>query len=83
MELVEKARRLLKQAFPRPDKVQLRDEEGLLGVVTSARFQGLDSIDRQQLIWDALDKHLSPEEKKHVVIIIAVTPREEVAHLSN
>jgi stress-induced morphogen len=82
MELVKKAEKLLKQAFPRPDKVKLKDEDGITGVVTSARFRGMSSLDRQELIWDALDRNLTPEERRKIVIVIAVSPEEEIAHTS-
>ena len=82
MELLRKAKKLLRQAFPPPAKVSVKDEDGIIGLVTSSAFRGLDTIDRQDMIWEALDEKLSTEERRRIVIIIAVTPEEEIAHLS-
>lgn len=78
--LLSKVTRVLKQAFPRPDQVDLKDEDGIYGTVISSRFKGKDSNERINLIWDLLEKELLPEERKRVVLIIAVTPEEEIAH---
>ena len=83
MDLARKAKKLLKQAFPPPSKVSIEDDKGLIGLVVSPSFRGLDSIDRQQLVWDALDEKLSPEERKRIVIVVAVTPEEETMHLAS
>jgi acid stress-induced BolA-like protein IbaG/YrbA len=80
--MVRKVKRLLKEAFPDPDRVQVRDEDGVIGIVTSERFNGLDVIDRQNMIWAAIEKGLTVDEKRRVLTIVAVTPREELAHTS-
>lgn len=78
--LIKKIRRSLRQLFPPPDRVRLRDEDGIIGVVVSKRFEGLESLDRINMIWDHLEKELTSEERKQIVIILAVTPFEEMAH---
>jgi hypothetical protein len=81
MALMRKLKRILKEAFPPPAKIRLRDEDGIIGVVTSARFRNMDSMDRQDLLQDILLKHgLSAEEMRRILIIVAVTPEEETAH---
>lgn len=80
--LSRKVTRLLQKTFTPPDKVSLKNEDGILGVVISSRFRGLDSIDRVNWIWDVLEKNLSTAEVRKVVSIIAVTPEEEIAHTS-
>ena len=82
MELLKKTTKLLRQAFPPPARINLKDEDGIMGVVVSSRFEGLEGLDRQNLLWDVLDKKLTPEERRRVVIIVAVTPKEEIAHTS-
>jgi hypothetical protein len=77
VDLLAKARKLLKEAFPPPAKILVEENTGISGVVTSARFHGMDFRDRQELLWQALDKKLSPNERKHVSIILAFTPEEE------
>lgn len=71
---------LLREAFPPPDVISLRDEDGIIGVITSSRFSAKDSIDRQSMIWDVLDRHMAPEQRRQIVIIVAVTPEEEIAY---
>ncbi len=44
---LRKLRRILEERFPAPDKVELRGEDGIIGVVTSRRFRRLDAMQRQ------------------------------------
>jgi hypothetical protein len=37
-------------------------------------------MQRQNLIHDILATHLNAEERRHVLLIVAVTPEEEVAN---
>jgi hypothetical protein len=76
---LRKLKRILEERFPLPDKVNLRDEDGIIGVVTSKRFRRLDSMQRQNLIHDILAT-LSPDERRQVLLIIGVTPEEEIAN---
>jgi len=80
MAVVRKLKKILAEAFPPPDKVNLRDEDGIIGVVTSKRFRRMDSMQRQDLIHDILATHLTGEERRHVLLIVGVTPEEEVAN---
>ena len=80
MAVVRKLKKILQEAFPPPDKVNLRDEDGILGVVTSKRFRRMDSMQRQDLIHDILATHLTSEERRNVVLIVGVTPEEEIAN---
>jgi hypothetical protein len=67
----------LRRYFPPPDKVALRGDGGITGVVTSTRFRGLDDIDRINLVWGAIDGGLTAEEKREIAMIEAITPEEE------
>ncbi len=80
MAVVRKLKKILEERFPPPDKVDLRDEEGIIGVVTSKRFRRLDTMQRQNLIHDILANHLTEEERRHIVLIVGVTPEEELAN---
>jgi len=84
MEIVKKVEALLKEVFPPPDKIDLEDDDGngIIGSVTSERFVGMETIDRVHMIWDCLGKGLTPQERRRVVLIVAVTPFEEIAHTS-
>ena len=65
---------------PPPDKVDLRDKDGMIGVVTSKRFRRMDTMQRQDLIHDILTTQLSKEERRRVLLIVGVTPEEELAN---
>jgi stress-induced morphogen len=80
MAVARKLRRILKEHFPPPDKVELRDKERIIGIVTSKRFRRKDSMRRQDLIHDILSNELTKEERRQVLMIVAVTPEEELAY---
>lgn len=80
MAVVRKLKKILQERFPPPDKVDLRDDDGVIGIVTSNRFHRLDTMQRQNLIHDILATYLNAEERRHVLLIVAVTPEEEVAN---
>jgi len=54
-----------------PDKVS--------GTVLSASFEPLSPTERQERIWEELDRALSPAERTRVVFIVADTPEEYAA----
>ena len=83
MAVVQKLKKILKERFPPPDKVTLRDDDGIIGVVTSGRFRRMDTMQRQDLIHDLLATHLTGQERRHVLLIVAVTPEEEAANAGN
>jgi hypothetical protein len=72
----------LTERFPPPDTVKLEDHNGIIGVITSAGFARMDTIDRQNLIADILKGNLTPEERRRVQIIVAVTPDEGTGYLA-
>jgi len=80
VELLKKVRKLLIKEFPPPDKVELVDDHGIIGAVVSKRFEGMESIDRINIIWDLFEKGLTRDERKGIVTVVAVTPLEEIAH---
>lgn len=53
--------------FP-PDKIT--------GTVLSRSFETLSGVERQDRLWDALDRHLTRSERARVVFIVADTPEE-------
>jgi septum formation inhibitor-activating ATPase MinD len=78
--VAQKLKRILEQQFPPPDKVTLRDKDRIIGIVTSKRFRRMDTMKRQDLIHDILATGLTPTERRQVVLIVAVTPEEEIAY---
>jgi hypothetical protein len=83
MAVIRKLKKILEERFPPPDKVNLRDEDGIIGIVTSKRFSRMDSMQRQDLIHHLLESRLTEEERQEVVVIVAVTPEEELANAGN
>lgn len=77
---MRKLRRILEERFPAPAKVDLRDEDGIIGVITSKRFRRMDTMQRQDLIHEILETSLNPQERRHVLLIVAVTPEEQIAN---
>jgi septum formation inhibitor-activating ATPase MinD len=78
--VARKLKRILEQQFPPPDKVTLRDKDRIIGIVTSKRFRRMDTMKRQDLIHEILATGLTPTERRQVVLIVAVTPEEEIAY---
>jgi hypothetical protein len=78
--VVKKVRKVLQEMFPAPDRIQLKERDGIIGTVVSSRFKGLEPLDRVNMIWDYLESRLSKEESSQIVIILAVTPQEELLH---
>jgi len=80
--LLGKVTRVLTEQFPSPATVKLEDHDGIIGVITSASFAGMETIDRQNLIGGIVKKHLSPEERRRVQVIVGVTPDEGTGYLA-
>jgi hypothetical protein len=76
----KKVKRILQQGFPEPASIELRDEDRIIGTVVSPKFRGMDSMERITQIWDLLDQSLTPEERRKIVTILAITPEEKIAH---
>lgn len=81
-DLKSKVARLLRKAFPASAKISLEDHDGIIGVIVSSDFKGMDPMERQDLLWRVLEKGLVPDEHRRVTMIAAVTPTEEIAHTS-
>ena len=80
--LLRKLEKVLTQRFPSPALVKLEDHDGIIGVITSAQFAGMETMDRQNLIGDIVDTNLSAEERHRVQVIVGVTPDEGTGYLA-
>jgi hypothetical protein len=80
--LLRKLEKVLTRRFPPPAVVKLEEHDGIIGVITSARFAQMETIDRQNLIGDIVATHLSPEERRRVLVIVGVTPDEGTGYLA-
>jgi len=83
MAVMRKLKKALEERFPPPHKVSLRDEDGIIGVITSKRFRRMDTMQRQDLIHNILATELTGAERRNVVLIVGVTPEEEVANAAD
>ena len=81
--LEEKIKTALEQQFPPPSsKLEIDPEDGIIGILISPRFEGVEFIDRQNMIWDILDPLLSNEEKRQIHTIVATTEEEYAGHMT-
>lgn len=80
--LTRKLKKLLMKRFPPPAKIKLEDEDGIIGVITTREFQGVDVLDRQDIIGGVIEPHLTPEENRRVLVIVGVTPEEETGYVA-
>lgn len=80
--LLRKLQKVLAKRFPAPDTVKLEDLDGVIGVITSEQFSGMESLDRQNLIDEAIAPHLTKDERQRVQLIVGVTPREGTGYLA-
>ncbi len=80
MALRQLLKKILKQNFPPPDKLELRDNERIIGILTSKRFRRMDPLQRQEMIYDILAANLTKEEHRDVLMIVCLTPEEELAY---
>ncbi len=77
----QKVKELLKLQF-REDEIQFDHEPGerISGFIVSAKFEGLDSEARHEMIWRDLSTNLSLEERRQVLGFLAFTPAEDKAY---
>ncbi len=75
-----RVKQVLEAAFPAPDRVRVDDDDGIIAVVVSSRFLGLDSMDRQDMVWPSLEAALDPSERRQIAIVVTVTPQEDAVY---
>ncbi len=80
--LVGKLEEELIKQFPAPASVKLEDHEGTIGVITSAPFPGMESIDCQSLIGSIVETHVAPQVRHQVLVIVGVNPDEGSGYLA-
>lgn len=81
MGLDEKILNALSQSLT-VEQLQLVEEDRISGFVVSPSFQGVSSLDRQELISKALSKGskaLTPKERRRVLMIAGLTPIEYIS----
>lgn len=80
--LLRKLETAFARRFPSPASVKLEDHDGIIGVVTSAEFARMDTIDRQDLIGKIVAAALTPQERRQIQVIVGVTPEEGTGYLA-
>lgn len=80
--LLRKLEKVLIKQFPAPATVKLEDHDGIIGVITSAAFAGMETIDRQSLIGNVVETHLAPQERRQVQVIVGVIPDQGTGYLA-
>ena len=81
--LVRKLEKLLTKRFPALANVKSEDHDGIIAVITSMEFAGMETIDRQDQIGKIVESKLSPEERRQVRVIVGVTPDEGTSYLAS
>ncbi len=80
--LVRKLKKALAERFPAPATIRLEDLDGIIGVITSTSFAGMDSIDRQNLIGEIIASSLSEKERHQIQVVVGGTPDEGTGYLA-
>lgn len=78
--LAERVKTALQAAFPPPDLVRVEGEDGIIAIVISERFQGMDDFERQDVVWGPLEATLDRRERREIAIVLPVTPKEEAGY---
>ena len=81
IELAEKVKTVFRDAMPDAE-VRTAGRKGVTVFVISQKFEGMDDMPRQDLLWDLLEKHLNRDEQRAVSIVVALTPQERAFHLA-
>ena len=81
--LLRKLKKALMERFPSPATIKLDDLDGIVGIITSTTFAGMESMDRQDMIGGIVESALSQEERRRVQVIVGVTPDEGTGYLAS
>jgi acid stress-induced BolA-like protein IbaG/YrbA len=58
--------------------LEVTSDRQVRGFVISRSFDGLDQLDRQNMMWDYLDAHMPVEKRRRIIILFTLTPDEAV-----
>jgi acid stress-induced BolA-like protein IbaG/YrbA len=54
-------------------------DDKIAGFLISNTFRGMPQLDRQNLVWNYLEKRLQPEQLDKIVTLVTLTPLEAEA----
>ena len=78
MENIEKIKRVLEKL--RLEELEIDMEESgsgkIGGFIVSKIFEGMSQLERQNYIWDHLEKELNEEQHKRIRLVLTLTPEE-------
>ncbi len=80
--VLRRLEKALARRFPPPATIKLEDHDGIVGVITSPQFAGMETIDRQDLIGEVVDESLRPDDRRRILVIVGVTPDEGTGYLA-
>ncbi len=85
MELINKVKKVLMSEKFSEEELRLLDSvdagaDRISGFIISERFGKMKITDRQDWIWGIFEKKLKPDERRNVLMILAVTPEEFLLH---
>ena len=57
-------------------EIEIKPSGRLGGFVVSETFSGISQIDRQNMLWDGLEKILDEERQSKIIALLTMTPAE-------
>jgi hypothetical protein len=82
-QFMRRVKTLLNDEFPDADALKFElseDGDKISGYIVSREFAGMEDADRQDRVWDVLEKILSPSEQSRILSVLAYTPEDRPAH---
>ena len=78
MEKIEEIKKALEKLGLEELEIDIEESSSgkIGGFIVSKSFEGMSQIDRQNYIWDHLEKQLSEEKHKKIRAILTLTPAE-------
>lgn len=78
MENIEEIKRVLEKLGFEESEIDLEESGSgkIGGFIVSKKFEGMSQLERQNYIWDQLEKELNEEQHKRIRLILALTPEE-------
>jgi acid stress-induced BolA-like protein IbaG/YrbA len=81
-QFMRRVKTLLNDEFPDADALKFElneDGDKISGYIVSREFTGMEDADRQDRVWDVLEKILSPSEQSRILSVLAYTPEDRPA----
>jgi stress-induced morphogen len=81
-QFMRRVKTVLNDEFPEADALKFEmseDGDKIRGYIVSREFKGIEDADRQDRVWDILEKNLPPAEQSHILSVLAYAPEERPA----